>query len=211
MHADIPKIIHQIWIGPNEIPPNCLVYRDGIKKLHPEYEHVLWTNDSLPDLPEKIQKQMKRYQDQKKWAFQCDILRYFLLNKFGGIYLDIDFEVYRNLSEIMTKPFNITMPPYTAGQTHWISNCAFGTVPDNPVLNDILENLKDEIYHGPIFFAAAIKTYLSLEPTNKTSDLDIFNTCLTNDFINCWPSKYIFKEYAKHHALRSWHPKKPNK
>jgi len=98
------------------------------------------------------------------------------------------------------------MPPFR--DTHWIANSFFGTIPNNPILNDIIENLKDEIYHGPIFFATAIKKYLRLEMTKQTKDMDIYNVCLTDDFIRCLPASEIFDKYAKHHALKSWHSDK---
>lgn len=40
----IPKIIHQIWIGHDQLPHNKKVLMDSVKNLHPDYEYKLWTN-----------------------------------------------------------------------------------------------------------------------------------------------------------------------
>jgi len=206
MHADIPKIIHQIWVGPNEIPPQCLTYINTVKTLHPKYEHILWTNDNLPPLPDKVQIQMEKYGKNKKWAFQCDVLRYYLLNEFGGIYLDVDFEVKKNLTPLMTKPFNITLPPYRKNHVFWVCNGAFGTEPNNPILIKIIQTLKDEIYHGPIFFGNEIKKFIDLPATKEITAQDIFDKCVEHKYIHCMSSELLFREYAVHHALKSWLP-----
>ena len=42
----IPKIIHQFWVGPKPPPMNLIqTWRDA----HPDWVHMLWTNDMLHD------------------------------------------------------------------------------------------------------------------------------------------------------------------
>ena len=48
----IPKLIHQIWVGPNPIPPKSVEYMKRIKELHPDFEHRLWTDKDIT--PEKF-------------------------------------------------------------------------------------------------------------------------------------------------------------
>jgi mannosyltransferase OCH1-like enzyme len=35
--AKIPKIIHQIWVGPKNPPPHFVMFRDKWLKLHPDW------------------------------------------------------------------------------------------------------------------------------------------------------------------------------
>ena len=51
----IPRIFHQIWIGPKPVPEYLLRYQDSLRKLHPDFEYHLWSEEalstlSLPDL-----------------------------------------------------------------------------------------------------------------------------------------------------------------
>lgn len=43
----IPKIIHQIWVGTDPLPFNKKILMDNLKDLHPSYEYKLWTNENL--------------------------------------------------------------------------------------------------------------------------------------------------------------------
>lgn len=204
MSNSVPKIIHQIWVGPNQIPEHCIDYINSVKNTHPEYEHILWTENNLPELPKLVSLQYERYAKQKKYAFQADILRYYLVNLFGGLYLDVDFHVFKNLSPLLKKDFNISLPTHNPEKIHWICNSFFASIPNNPILTEIVENLKNETYHGPVFFASKIKKFLNLPTDNSCNSLEILNQCKNSDFIECVESKFIFEEFAKHDALKSW-------
>jgi mannosyltransferase OCH1-like enzyme len=47
MNNLIPKKIHQIWIGQKELPEKYKNFSEGIKKLHGDFEHILWTDNTL--------------------------------------------------------------------------------------------------------------------------------------------------------------------
>ena len=47
----IPKIIHQIWVGEYRIPKREKNLIEEVKQKHPDFEHILWTNDNIPTLP----------------------------------------------------------------------------------------------------------------------------------------------------------------
>jgi mannosyltransferase OCH1-like enzyme len=95
----IPKIIHQIWVGNSPIPKQSEVYIQKIKELHPDYEYKLWTNN---DITEENFINIEFIKKQTKNAQKADIMRYEILYKYGGIYLDIDMEVFQSLSPLLT-------------------------------------------------------------------------------------------------------------
>ena len=45
MSSQIPKIIHQIWVGDNPIPDYCKEFHLKMKQLHPDWEVNLWGNE----------------------------------------------------------------------------------------------------------------------------------------------------------------------
>lgn len=88
----IPKIIHFIWFGGKEYPDKIKFCMESWKKYLPEYEFMLWNEDSF-DI--NMTRFTREAYEHKKWAFVSDFVRVWALNKFGGIYLDTDIEVLR--------------------------------------------------------------------------------------------------------------------
>lgn len=95
----IPKVFHQIWINkenPN-LPDKFAAYRDGWLKLHPDWEYKLWNLENLDFIPTHIDLINKA----SSYAQKSDILRYEILLRKGGVYLDTDFECLRNIDKII--------------------------------------------------------------------------------------------------------------
>lgn len=89
----IPKIIHQIWLGDQERRPQNMM--DTWIKLYPDYEYKLWTEENLPEIicKEQYEEFLNFTYPGKPYLKYCglsDILRYELLMKFGGIFIDAD-------------------------------------------------------------------------------------------------------------------------
>lgn len=100
----IPKIIHQIWIGPNK-RPDCWMntVRDFCKSY--DYEYMLWDEQRISEL-EMTNRTI--YNDMKSYNGKSDILRYEILYTYGGVYIDAD--------SVVTKPakFNSLLEDFKA-------------------------------------------------------------------------------------------------
>ena len=88
----IPKTIHQVWIGDQSKRPTELL--NSIKEMNPSWEYKLWTEDNLPEL--QLQHLIDAVPHNDNSA-KCDLIRYELLYKYGGFYVDAD--------SIAVKPF----------------------------------------------------------------------------------------------------------
>jgi FkbM family methyltransferase len=88
--AGIPKVIHQIWIGPKQPPSHAM---DTWRIKNPSWEYKLW---SMPptDLINQAQ-----YDAAREWAGKADIWRYEILLKEGGVYIDADSLCLRPLDD----------------------------------------------------------------------------------------------------------------
>lgn len=93
----IPKKIHYFWFGGAEKPASVLHCIDSWKKSCPDFEIIEW-NDSNYDI-HKHPFMEKAFND-KKWAFVSDYARLDILLQYGGIYLDTDVEVIKDLSPL---------------------------------------------------------------------------------------------------------------
>lgn len=95
----IPKVIHYCWFGNGEM--NVLHRRcvESWRKLCPDYEIRLWNESNSRIDNEYCRAAIKR----KKWAFVADWVRFDVLHKHGGIYLDTDLELIRPLDGLLDQ------------------------------------------------------------------------------------------------------------
>lgn len=94
----IPKIIHYCWFGNNKIPDEINKYINSWKEKLPNYEFILWNEENFD--VNMIKFTQEAY-SQKKYAFVSDYARLFALNKYGGIYLDTDVEVIKDINKFL--------------------------------------------------------------------------------------------------------------
>ena len=87
----IPKIIHQIWIGPKKRPD---IWMDTFKidyiKKNPDYKYILWNEENIDPLFEDFPIYKQVYNLEDSYNGKSDILRYLILYVHGGIYVDAD-------------------------------------------------------------------------------------------------------------------------
>ena len=84
----IPKKIHQVWIGFKEIPDWCQKFGEEMEAMHPDWEYKLWTHDEIFNHQYKDDPFLQSYltnPELYKWAFIADRVRLLLLRDFGGV------------------------------------------------------------------------------------------------------------------------------
>lgn len=132
----IPKIIHQIWLGPRRPPAFFLKFRESWQKLHPDWEYRLWTDKDLATYDFELR---DLFEASDNYGEKSDILRCELLLKHGGVYVDADFECVKPLDELMYKYdfFAGIEPPHEipeSSRVMLVSNAIIGARPNHPVL-----------------------------------------------------------------------------
>ena len=94
----IPKIIHYCWFGRDPMPDYALRCIESWHHYMPDYAFHLWNEDNF-DINSYAYAQ-EAY-DSKKYAFVSDVVRLWALKTEGGIYLDVDFEVYKSFDSLL--------------------------------------------------------------------------------------------------------------
>ena len=132
----IPKIIHYIWLGGKEEPPILEKCKKSWKKFCPDYEIKRWDESNL-DLSKY--KFAKDAYEARKFAFASDVFRFDILNQEGGIYLDIDVELYKPLNEFLEFDW------FMGFESESILNpgLIMGATPNYPALDRMLEIYKN--------------------------------------------------------------------
>ena len=96
----IPKIIHQIWLGPNPLPPFYEKFARSWRKLNPDYEYRLWTDKDLEHI--SLQN-LRLFNYLSNYGAKSDVLRYEILNLYGGVYADVDFECLTEIPNLFLQ------------------------------------------------------------------------------------------------------------
>ncbi len=132
----IPKIIHQIWVGPNNIPEKLSNLMDGIKRLHPEYQYRLWTDKDLT--PENFLN-LDYITSATRYAQKADIMRFEILYRYGGIYFDTDFELFKNISPLLTN--DLVVCNEDENTDHYITNAFIASSVGNANMKRCVDNI----------------------------------------------------------------------
>lgn len=94
----IPKIIHYCWFGGNPLPNDVKQCINSWKNKCPDYEIKLWDETNF-DV--NVHPFTKAAYESKSWAFVSDYARLKIVYDNGGIYLDTDVELVKNLDELL--------------------------------------------------------------------------------------------------------------
>jgi hypothetical protein len=94
----VPKIIFQTWKSRVDIPQNYRYWRDTFIANNPDWACVLWDDaDNRAFITERFPWFLDQYNAYPAEIYRADIVRFFFLYEFGGLYADMDSECLRPL------------------------------------------------------------------------------------------------------------------
>ena len=92
---EIPKIIHQIWIGPKKIPHEVIdTVQNNFMEKYNDFQYIFWDENEIDKHKEKF-KLYPLYHICETYNGMANLIRLDILYNFGGIYVDAD-TVYTN-------------------------------------------------------------------------------------------------------------------
>lgn len=94
----IPKIIHYCWFGRGEMPELAKKCIASWHQFMPDWEYRLWNEDNFD--VDAVPYTKEAY-EAKKYAFVSDYVRLWALVREGGVYLDVDFVVYKSFDDLL--------------------------------------------------------------------------------------------------------------
>jgi inositol phosphorylceramide mannosyltransferase catalytic subunit len=191
----IPHTIHRIWFGPDAMPADFVRYGETWREHHPDWEMLLWTDEALPEL---------RYPDAlercRNHGERSDLVRYELLARVGGVYVDTDMECLRPIDPL-------TDVPALAGETRpgKLGNAVLGAVPGHPAIEELLQRARRGVGHGHT--AVSTGPLLVTEVLRDRDDVRIFPPTVFYPFHQrLQPDKDLGRSeaYTVHHMEVSW-------
>lgn len=132
----IPKKILYCWFGGAEKPPLVKECMETWKEHLKDYEFIE-LNESNCDI--NINEYVKSAYENKKWAFVSDYFRLLGLYTYGGIYLDTDVKVYKNLDKFLKYDLftGYEQPNYPITAT-------LGAIKGNGIIKEMLDYYEDK-------------------------------------------------------------------
>ncbi len=133
----IPKIIHQVWLG-STVPERYNSWRASWTKHNPDWEYKLWTDKEVAEL-ELVNREL--YDATTNFGAKSDILRYELLNQFGGLYVDTDFECYKPF-DMLNHSYDFYTGVCNAGGFN-LACGLIGSVPGHPIVQECIQAITE--------------------------------------------------------------------
>lgn len=106
MSLKIPKIVHQVWFNFKDTPDGRDIgrhneeLRERLRAKNPKYALILWREEDADALFKKYFPQYySTYLFLEPTIRKVDYVRFFILFKYGGIYLDMDYFVLRSFDD----------------------------------------------------------------------------------------------------------------
>lgn len=152
----IPKVFHRIWLGGKPMPEVFERWGRTWTDLHPGWEMRLWTEQSLPAL-----KNGRYLEKCCCLAQRSDLVRYEILEQFGGVYIDTDLECFRNI-EALIGGLDFFAAHKRVGR---ISNALIGGIKGHPIFRDLVDKWTENFSTdetaamGPPYFAKILQAH----------------------------------------------------
>ena len=186
----IPRVFHQIWVGPEPLPEEFASYQETWVEKNPGWKLELWTDDHLPEgcrRPEVYDR------SRTVWE-RADILRLEVVYLFGGVHVDADFECLRAIEPLLGDVDLFI--GYRKG-TH-VNGALFGAVAGHPLVDEGLRGIRpredgayDKDATGPKFLEALFTDREGV----RYFEPDLFYPRTPDE---------LDRAYAVHHKARGW-------
>lgn len=129
----IPKIIHYCWFGGNPLPADVKKCIESWKRVCPDYEIKQWNENNFDVGSHPF---TKAAYEAKAWAFVSDYARLKVVYDNGGIYLDTDVELLKNVDFLRKYQCYIGVQQFGHLCT---TGLGFGATKFNPVIQEMLK------------------------------------------------------------------------
>lgn len=144
----IPKIIHQIWIGPEKKPDMWMkTFEQDYINQNKDWKYMFW-NEAAIDKLKMINRDL--YENEKSYQCKSDIVRYEILYQYGGVYIDADCVWVNNksLNSLLDKTYEeqtgifAGYEPDTKQYKKMIANSTIGIQPNDSRMLELIHQLR---------------------------------------------------------------------
>lgn len=171
----IPRVLHQVWVGPLPVPGWAAVWRD----MHPGWEYHLWRESDIVGLPRLVRRAWDDYIARGRWHGAANVARAAILHECGGVYVDVDSRPLRCWAD---APFMwagkggpglfAAYEPNVPDLPGRVANGCIGATVAHPAIDDWLRLMDRLVAHGRLE-----EPWQTTGGTSLTAALALHATC----------------------------------
>lgn len=206
----IPKIIHYCWFGRKRLPRLARKCMDSWRRFCPDYKIIEWNENNFDiDCHPFVRDAYKA----NAWAFVSDYARLKIIYDNGGIYLDTDVEILKNLDSLLGSHCYVGI-----GQAGGMCNTGlgFGAEKENQIILDMMLSYESVKFDSncqrelacPMLNHAVIQHlgYRQSEDVVSLGDVDVYPSKFFDPIAPGKMTKNLLCEdtYSIHHCSNSW-------
>ena len=206
----IPKEVHVVWVGPNEIPEKerkLLKINTNVLK---DYRFTVWNNINFSSLIPSNLPELHKYVDHvirlEKWAFLSDLIKVLAIQKYGGWAIDAD-------NEFVGVPSAYERFRFVTGFENWNGKISpitavWGAVPEHrfsqAMLSVYISNPPEILVSTPnTTWLTEILLMAGARLDNSRQYIEYIDVQLFPDYVFCGPPRDN-ETIALHHFSASW-------
>jgi mannosyltransferase OCH1-like enzyme len=239
--SKIPHIIHHIWLG-SDLPQEYEGYYQSWHTQHPDWIFIFWTDNaanydkgqevirSFDVLAQKLQGivPMQRqivvdvnalcfenralFDDTPYYGERSDILKWEIVERFGGVYVDTDFECLKPL-DLLHHMYDLYtgIQPLDTSFPGQLGAGIFAATPHHPVMKACVDTLAEGTHKaliidrsGPLHFTRVFFEHAGKETTDVALPASYFYPCAYEQ--RGMPAQQWQRpeSFAVHHWAGSW-------
>lgn len=155
----IPRIIHQLYENPNgssNVPENLKSLSETWISNHPDWEYRFWDKKAMNDFLESFFPELvSRYHSFPFNVQRWDAIRYLILYRIGGMYVDMDYECMEPFDELLggnTCCLGLEPARHSSSfkKPYIVGNALMACIPEHnffkSIINHVFSDVQDELH-----------------------------------------------------------------
>lgn len=194
---EIPRIIHQIWSGVDEPLPDLFkVLGETWKECNPTWQYELWDNDRMNNFVLEYYPQYWDIYSNFTYNVQrWDSIRYLILDKIGGMYVDFDSECFKSFNPLLlNKSCCFSMEPQEHALLYnkdvFFNNALMASIPGHPFMKAIIQHVFTD-YKKTSFTTSKQKGVEVQETTGPLALVKFYEEYADKSDIYLIPAEYV--------------------
>jgi mannosyltransferase OCH1-like enzyme len=189
----IPRIFHQIWVGPDPFPDEFAAYQQTWLDLNPGWELKFWTDENLPPREELVRPEAA--ERLRAPVERADILRLEVLRRDGGVHVDADFECKKPIEPLIADA-ELFIGVRKPGR---LNGALMGSVARHPLIERGLAEIQPQDAYGLYRKEATGPQFLDRLLLDQPGV-----TFISPEHFYARTPEQLDHAYAVHHKARSW-------